>query len=131
MKPINQKIIDKTSGDCFSACVNSILERDDVPNFNGDINDRRHWIIKANEWLKSFNYQVVFYKIGHSPTPLGYFIITVNSYVFEGGYHSVVGYTDDNGVTRVVYNPNPQDPRGTDIPPEDWRLIYLLAHRFN
>lgn len=122
-------MIDKVKGDCFAACLKSILEREDVPNCHTD--RERHWLSKYNEFLRPLGYQISYFVVGHAPTPFGYFIISVKSYLFEGQYHSVVGYTNPYGESTIVHNPNSDDPRRLQIPVEDWRLIYLIAHRFD
>jgi len=50
MKPISQTIFGDGKGDCFRACVASILEipHEEMPNFCIETGD---WIEKANKWL--------------------------------------------------------------------------------
>ena len=59
--------------------------------------------------------------------PYGYCILSVKSALFPGKLHAVVLYQTPEGVATVVWNPNPQDPRGVGIPVEDWVEIDVLA----
>ena len=54
MKPVYQTIFGKTNGNCFAACIASILEMDleDVPHFCRG--DNPEWMFDLNEWLYQF-----------------------------------------------------------------------------
>jgi len=54
MKPVFQTIYGHPDGNCFAACVASILEMEleDVPNFCGDYRDK--WTYELNKWLLQF-----------------------------------------------------------------------------
>jgi hypothetical protein len=127
MKPVNQKVISPTAGDCFDACMVSILELDEAPEWA----ERTSQYIRWNQWLAAKNMQLVYYASGSHPAPAGYFVLSVNSAVFVGKKHAVVGrggaWTSDTWITEVVHNPNPQDPRGVNIPVEDWIGFSVIA----
>ncbi len=126
MKFIEQKIIDDKSGDCFRACLASLLEDEDIPNFAGI--KGKSLFQSCNEWLEPRNLQLAFILFGQMPLPKGNFIVSVKSACFPGCTHSVIAREDEEtGVTRIVWNPNPQDPRGVNIPAEEWNLFYVLA----
>lgn len=54
MKPVFQTIFGKPDGNCFQACVASILEMDleDVPHFCKG--DDPNWMENLNKWLHQF-----------------------------------------------------------------------------
>lgn len=125
MKRVTQTILGAEKGDCFRACLASILERDDVPNCHGEQNV--NWIFQYDKYLKRFNLHLFWCQVGAAPAPKGYSILSVKSVMLENAYHAVVLYQNRAGVAKVIWNPNPIDPRGCEIPDEDWRLYYVLV----
>ncbi|HXG85964.1 MAG TPA: hypothetical protein VNI84_18225 [Pyrinomonadaceae bacterium] len=125
MKPVYQKIIDVGRGDCFSACLASLLEMplEDVPNFraletdnpNGD-----NMTKLACGWLhRHFNlslitiYNGLELKTGADIRVTNAFpgtpcIACVKSPNFENANHSVCGEIDEQGMNFVLtHDPNP------------------------
>lgn len=107
MKPVHQTIVCPKRGDCLRACVASLfeLEIEQVPHF---ILYEKKWYHMLTDfiWSLGYEYEGHFalnqymqekYSIG------GYFIATVPSKTFTGGYHAVI--IDSNGI--VVHDPNP------------------------
>ena len=121
MKPIDQTIINAQDGDCFGACVASIFELDEIPKLR-----KGPWLDVWNEWLGDLNLQVIEYPLGSFPVPNGYAILAVKSALFEGVRHAVV-FHGDGYFGKVVHNPNPRDPRGVEIPNEDWLSFKVFA----
>lgn len=122
MKPVNQRIISDVDGDCFDACMVSILELADFPTWSRKTNQYIRW----NEFLDKHNMQVLYYELGTFPVPDGFAIMSVKSALFAGARHAVV--VEGNGWTvKIVHNPNPQDPRGIEIPSEDWFGFSFVA----
>lgn len=124
MKPVNQSVVSAKDGDCLGACIASILEIDQYPNFH--TNKTGSWLDRWNEYLAAWNMQIIEYPLGSFPVPVGYAILVVKSALFEGVRHAVV-FHGDGYDGEVVHNPNPQDPRGIDIPNEDWLAFKVLA----
>jgi len=125
MKPVLQQHITNKMGDCFGACVASILEIPEAPNFHTDTS--RHWLLKWDEWLWQKYWLHPFYAaIGSIPMPQGYSILTVRSALFADTYHAVV-YQNGEGKDGIVWNPNPLDPRGVNIDCEDWIGITVFC----
>ena len=126
MKPVFQKIISADIGDCFSACIASILEASfDVPNFHSD--EHSSWLMKWNNWLEPINLQLVWFPFGFEPMPNGYAILSVSSALFPEMTHAVVWYQGKDGKGKIIHNPNPSDPRRNNISFDDYRLIYVLG----
>jgi len=106
MIPVDQIHLAPPLGDCFRACVASILEMssDEVPNFVGEYEEL--WWQKFIEWLKPLN--LTAYDIpaetqdGYEVVTSGYVILTADSPRFQGGLHCVV--TLDN---VIVHDPHP------------------------
>lgn len=122
MKPVNQRVISNVDGDCFDACMVSILELSDFPIWEKKTSQYIRW----NRLLEKYNMQVVYYAIGSHPPPDGYAVLSVKSALFEGGRHAVVTY-GDGWTFEIVHNPNPQDPRGVNIPPDDRLGFSVIA----
>lgn len=93
MIPVKQVVPDPPDGDCFAACVASVLELplEEVPNPVGD-----DWREQWADWLSERGYSYVdvdltwrggtWWRIA----PGQYWIATVPSLNHEGRYHSVV-----------------------------------------
>ncbi len=66
-----------TDGNCWSACLASILDVDlaDVPNFVGDDDDpNNEWPDNCIEWLKERSYLLDWWRIGEGGDPSGWAI---------------------------------------------------------
>jgi len=124
VKKYLQTIIDSKKGDCLEACIRCLLEDESVPPFKDGIHD---WYYMANEWLSRYNLQLGFVGYGAMPLPRGNFIFCVKSALFEGTTHAVIARENpETGLPEVIWNPNPQDPRGINIDPKQGSHIYLL-----
>lgn len=53
MTPVLQTIVGKDKGNCFAACLASLLDMpcDEVPNFIGDDPGGGYWFDHCNRWL--------------------------------------------------------------------------------
>jgi hypothetical protein len=107
MIPVEQTKLIYPDGNCFPACIASILEipLDDVPCFHGE-----NWLERYNEWLKDKNLcliNVLYLNAEGQPNvPPGYSILAADSP--RGDYlHAVVCL---NG--EVVFDPHPQRDMG-------------------
>jgi hypothetical protein len=106
MIPVQQTIFGPPHGDCYRACVASILELpiDDVPNFveSGD-----KWIEATEDFLLKFRLQPITLMVDHCRDagliPAGYHIIGGKSPRGDF-YHAVVGFKGNR-----VYDPHPDE----------------------
>jgi len=124
MKPVNQKVVDAKEGDCLGACIASILEIEEYPNYH--TTESGSWLDNWNEYLSDFNLQIIEYTLGSFPVPNGYAILAVKSALLQGVRHAVVFY-GDGYAGEVIHNPNPNDPRGINIPNSDWLSFKVFA----
>ena len=124
MKLIYQKIIDAKEGDCLGACIASILEINEIPNFH--TNKHTSWLDDWNNYLDDFNLQIIEYQLGSFPVPKGYAILVVKSAMFQGVRHAVV-FQGGGYYGKIVHNPNPRDLRGLNIPNDEWLSFKVLA----
>lgn len=101
MKPVDQTTFGVPAGNCFSACIASLLEVDiaEVPYFM----DEKDWVAKLNRWLAPrglyatcFSYTPEDIKLWQ---PGGYCILGGQS---SRGSHAVVGRGRE-----VVHDPHP------------------------
>ena len=119
MQPIMQTNTDVPGGDCFRACVASILELPihHVPHFCGG-EDGDHWFQKLAAWAHSHHLAAVYSAIEPLSAPIpGYCILGVRTRrAEEKGYreewiHAVVGYArvEGNGMVcyDIVHDPHP------------------------
>ena len=112
MIPVKQtKLHDppKSIGNCFQACLASILEisiEDTFDIFGEDITEN-NWIQKLNEWLAE-KYDLCFYEFRkeqfYHRESLGYHIISGKSPRNPKQQHSVVGYEGE-----MVFDPHPSN----------------------
>ena len=129
MIPTFQTVIDKEVGNCFSACVASILEMkiEDIPDFwEYDEKESSFWH-KFHEFLKPLGLSYVIIKtIPDEKYYSGinthiwqtfphllenqHVICSVLSQKYEGTTHAVVGKFDFNFL-KVVHDPNPNNER--------------------
>ena len=103
MKPVNQTKMTPPEGDCFAACVASILELplNEVPNYS----QGGEWWVEWNRWLSLRGLYIIEFadKEGKGREYLqGFHIITGKSYSGDWN-HSVVGYCG-----KIVHDPNPK-----------------------
>lgn len=101
MIPINQTIFDNKFGNCYAACLASILEipLDNVPFPDG--NDNNFWTIYCN-WFKSNNACIVTIQKNDFIPPESYLIGTVKSPRFENSDHAVVIFGG-----KIIHDPHP------------------------
>jgi len=124
MEPAQQTSFGK-KGNCFSACIASILEvpLDTVPVFCVDFPSR--WAEKANEWLHEHHGVMLFCV---TPPSEGFvetqykapFYHIMSGPALRGLQHSVVGR---NG--KMVYDPHPSGDGLTKV--TEWDL-FLTTH---
>ena len=101
MKPVDQTVINDMTGNCFTACIASILELpiDKVPNF---MEDKNHWYIAAYQWLYDKGYELKHKKLEDGETLPGYWISSGKSYRFPDQHHAVVYYKKE-----MAHDPHP------------------------
>lgn len=123
MIPVDQAIVSNTKGDCWSACLASILELplEDVPKFVwhfGEHSDRAAelWLsrlgysyIRLERYIKTederYFWHATGFNVWHSHDT--YCILSGHSPNFKGGFHAVVGQIGHNGDLTVVHDPSP------------------------
>lgn len=116
MKCVEQTKLDYPDGNCFAACVASILELslDKVPHFQGD-----DWYERWQEWLSERNLYFIY--LGNAGTndwrPKGYAIANA---LCGSIRHSVVCFDGE-----MVWNPHPLRDLGVGKF-EDWTILAVL-----
>lgn len=107
MKPVDQTVFTVPGGNCFSACVASILEigLEDVPYFMGDFEeaDRGAWFERFANWLAPRGLWPINFRLGdwHPPDDAIY-ILSAGSPRGEWD-HAVVA----RGNKVVLHDPHP------------------------
>ncbi len=98
MRPVDQTTYGPYDGNCFSACLASILEIpiDEVPLFLGAYWDG------FLPWLREHGLWVSFYRRSERRVPLGYSIAGGRSMRFAGRMHACVAYDG-----MIVHDPHP------------------------
>jgi hypothetical protein len=104
MIPVEQRYLKPPEGDCFAACMASILELplDGMPNFKGS-----DWFYKWQEWLKPMNLTLLMINYNQEgQAPYGYSILGAQSP--RGDFlHAVVCFDGE-----IVHDPHPQREQG-------------------
>jgi hypothetical protein len=121
MNKIWQTRVFPEKGNCFSACVASILELpiESVPDFDNDIKDDDSWLEKWQIWLRERGLQFLCLKhnVEYEPYTMGYAIVSKSN----------AGYSD-NGHAFIVYEGKPFfDPKtGKSNLLDTWDYWYIL-----
>lgn len=110
MIPVDQTTFGHPGGNCFSACVASILELpiSEVPYFMGDLDESNHvWAKRLDDWLEPRGLYALHFNINDRALhdrenlwPKGFYILNVKS---PRGDHSVVARGP-----KVVHDPHPK-----------------------
>lgn len=120
MIPVTQTRIGSPNGNCFAACLASILE-EKLPEFGVNVSEDTFWR-NADRWLarRGLRYVQVPYDPSNPPKGWG----TVEGTSPRGGQHACVAY---NG--RMVHDPHPveDDPRRGLVEPRAWGLLLPLG----
>ena len=101
MKPVDQTILTFPGGNCFSACVASILEMnlDDVPYFM----EPEDWLGYFNKWLRPLGFYAIDIPLNGSDwRPEGYYILSGESPRNKDYDHSTVALGN-----KIVHDPHP------------------------
>ena len=127
MKAVNQSVVSDKNGNCHAACLACLLElpMESMPDFFVDTPPNAYQ--RRTDWLQERGFQEAYFLVGSFPPPHGWAILSVKSATFPGSLHSVVWDGERTGWGKIVHNPNPQDPRGIEIPNEDWVGFWVLA----
>lgn len=121
MKPVFQKITKHDPengqyGDCFRACVCSLLEISDegVPNFGAYSHEE--WWGRFQDWIKSMGYKC-FYGVGSQSEPWEYTDYCIVSGKSPRGnwLHAVIYYKG-----KLVHDPHPDGGGVTNIVDYIW-----------
>jgi hypothetical protein len=105
MKPVDQTVVNDSTGNCFSACLASILELsiDDVPNFMElEKKTVESWFVLAWRWLRERGYRIEVGDFENSDNPEGYWIASGKSYRYPDKHHAVV-YLGN----KMAHDPHP------------------------
>lgn len=106
MKPIDQTVFTVPGGNCFSACIASILELplEAVPYFMGDFKeDPGAWWGRFLDWLRPRGFWAI-----NFACPLGSDWIPMGVHILNGGSprgdfdHSVVAFGE-----KIIHDPHP------------------------
>lgn len=104
MKFIDQTTFGMPGGNCFSACLASLLDIsiEDVPYFNDPPAHR--WFLRAQAWLRPQGLYIVTYSFGHGFAPDGLHILGGHSPrdPEHAWLHAVIAEGD-----RIVHDPHP------------------------
>lgn len=122
VKPVPQLVDSADNGDCFRACVASILEVDplELPNISDPEYKDRYWVGVMNEALAKHGLAIHYTLGGAAFHEIPIFIWSVPSPRYEGKMHAVVvrhlEEHDESAVLgwwKVAWDPSPW--RDTDV----------------
>jgi hypothetical protein len=102
--PVRQTRFGAPAGNCFAACIASILELplSDLPD--PDLADKDAWWLTWISWLRERNLTLYVWEVNpDADIPHGYSILATRPPGLPAGYgHAVVAFDG-----HVVWNPNP------------------------
>lgn len=123
VKPVFQEIISAGEGDCFSACLASLLELPlyAVPKFRKETSTGSEMMAAARQWCKeNFGLSIVTIQMENFETAVGEDIRLLGAFpgtpCIAGGvspnlpdcHHAVVGELDEDGMNfQMTHDPNP------------------------
>lgn len=120
----------KQRGDCFRACIASILEIPiaDVPHFVAIEHD---WWGEVQRWLAKWDLFALWIRLGDElalgyPAEETYVILNGNSPRGAGLKHSVVGRIKDGWTWEVAYDPH--ESGDGIIGPADSAVLFVPMH---
>lgn len=122
MKPVDQTIFGPIDGNCFAACIASILEVgiDTMPSTTG-YKEHSDWWQIWYDYLRPRNMYLVNFAATPEWVPQGYSIAAIRSPRFEDNVlHACVAY---DGI--IVHDPHPKKD-GLSLPPVEYTLLYFL-----
>lgn len=122
MKPVEQsKLGDR--GDCFSACVASVLELPlrTVPDYDNDPGTINTWFVRWQQWLALRGWRFVCNRHEEWPITTGYAIVSLQSPTRQR-LHAVVVNNNE-----IVWDPHPEERDQGPIAREHWRVWYVLV----
>lgn len=120
MKPVYQTIIDSKEGDCFSACLASVLEIPlvNIPNFLKRYG-QKHMLEQAKYWLlENFGLTLIIVDVTgprasltiHPISRETVFLVSGKSKTFSEGHHVVVAKAaGDMNSYKIIHDPNPKN----------------------
>jgi hypothetical protein len=119
MIPVMQTDLTREGGNCFSACLASMLEIsiDEVPTFKTD--DAGYWWDKVQEWLATRGYFGIDVGLSGQPIQLSALphgvvaILSGQSFVYPDRHHSIIGQVIRSEkhpeiiMWKYLHDPNP------------------------
>ena len=132
MKPVYQNIIGY-GGNCFAACIASILHLDitEVPNFCADghpdwWSDAQHWLVERGYFLLDIKYSAV--TDAYCEVPNGVYVIIGGKSPRGDWNHAIIGISDKvygHQIWRYVHDPY-YEANGTWIVGEPQWIGFLI-----
>ena len=135
MKPVQQTIFSKGKGNCYAACLATILELplESVPNFCAMKGD---WMDQANQWLSRCDLALWEQSLAADGSIPGWNALTPGMPVIVSGksprgdfFHAVVGVyarlPDGRHSLEYIHDPHPD---GRFLASAQWATIFLAIH---
>lgn len=109
MTPVDQDVFGEGKGNCWAACIATVLDLplSEIPNFCGEPERNDNWFSDTDKWLKSRGYRVIGFE-GASGISMGegaYALVTGPSP--RGNFSHVVVMTVQDGNFKVAHDPHP------------------------
>ena len=146
MRPVFQEIIDSGKGDCFSACLASLLELplEQVPKFRRDNPEPGEMMKAARFWLaENFALSIVTIQMEPEEIESGADIRIIganpNTPCIAGGaspnldncQHAVVGFLNEADEFQMTHDPNPSSKGIIGRPKHLYFLVALAPEKLN
>jgi hypothetical protein len=109
MTPVEQNVFGEGKGNCWAACIASLLDLPitEVPNFCGEPERNPNWFSDTDKWLKQRGFRVIDFQ-GASGIAMeeGAYAIA-NGKSPRGDFFHVVVMTVQDGQFVVAHDPHP------------------------
>lgn len=134
MNKVYQTIVEPGRGNCFAACLASLLEfpLNTVPNFRAEY-PQNEFHNRIQEWLERFNLMLLRVRLRdsdgveidfpHHPLPADSLCIASGKSPRWKGGHAVVGVIENGNSFRMLHDPFGEDAPGIE---KIWTLDFLV-----
>lgn len=126
MTPVHQNIFGEGKGNCWAACIASILNLpiEEVPNFCGEPERNENWLTDTDKWLQERGLRIVRFEGASGIWMQEGTHVIANGKSPRGDFFHVIVMTVRDGQFYMAHDPHPSGA-GLDGPFKDVSVITL------
>jgi len=131
MKPVKQTIFGKSTGNCWAACVASLLEIDleEVPNFCAKYDNDR-WFAETRKWLRTRGLEMLMLELSSDvdlADLFGHIYWIAGGKSPRGRYNHATIYRG----AELVHDPHPDDTGLRGVPKDGAFLVQCCTDHYD